>query len=235
MLAIETEFSDRLKKFLGIADLPAIIAFDLESGDLNIDCFEASTLSEIVRRRRKIARCAMKWQAPYVNLTVRGEAQKRFPPELVINLNGKTIMAQTQTVLTLGKSGVLDIPHSKILYDLAAADPDIKVVRFAREGATLLPGAGIIAGANCEKSSGISPDRWAGKNMDCQVDGGMKTWIPDEWQRFCGDLLEHGWLPGYEWRAFLYTGKEVIMHGNVQLGWHDGLVRIVKILDCVPV
>lgn len=226
----------RLKELLGLDDSCTSVHLSWDDQDeilLDIECTNEEAVDRWMNDplQRQLAQRAWAFAAQCVNFRIGGKFIGGFPPELVLRIND-SIMNSTTLLLPGSRDEIFNVRDRSTLEDLVRVNPNLKIVRFDIEGDRLAPGVGILTGANCENSSGLSQNQWVGRNMNVTAPGGVKTWIDEEWKRFCQDLLQYTWLPNYEWRAHLYTGELVQMVGNVQLINFGGLSRCVEILSC---
>ncbi|MBD2019374.1 hypothetical protein H6F43_04145 [Leptolyngbya sp. FACHB-36] len=208
--------------------------------ELVIDCEEKALADRLFALHRKLSRVVQLFDVPYVQIRLRGELRDRFTPDLSLLELGNPIMAPTNTNLVLPTTSVsmtvhndfTFIPDEAMLGLLVSADPNLKVIKW--DDAT--GGIGLAAGVNCAQSSGLSPGEWMHRHMAVEVQPGVKTWIPEEYDRFKSALFEHTAIDHFEYRAHLYDGTLVRMTVNAALGqFRKSLIRLVKVLECTPV
>lgn len=207
--------------------------------ELVIDCERKEVADRLFAIHRNLSRVVQLFDVPYVQIRLRGELRDRFTPDLSLLELGNPIMAPTNTNLVLPAASSMTvhndftfIPDEATLGLLVSADPDLKVVKW--DDAT--GGIGLAAGANCAQSSGLSPGEWMHRQMAVEVQPGVRTWIPEEYDRFKGALFEHTAIDHFEYRAHLYDGTLVRMTVNAALGqFRKSLIRLVKVLDCTPI
>lgn len=224
------ELSLELKKRLGLNE-DVELRVDTENHHLNVKCSDLEQVDRIMSDRQKVSNGAVHFSFPFVNLNVGEEFEDGFSPQ-ISRKGSKPIMTQLQAKTVVnGRKGVLEIPSLRTAQQLTDEDPDLKIIRFAIEGSELKPGIGIAAGMNCDRGSGLSREDWEARDMDAPTPKGDRTWIPEEWKRFCQDLVTHLYLPEYQWKAHLYTGELVCITANVQLAHCHGLARVVKTLN----
>lgn len=214
----------KIKNQLGLSNYPCTVALsgEGESGEveIDIDCDSEKTSDGIYAIASKVSEYALNFQASLVNLRVGGEILDSFPPERLLTLERKRGQVKVQS--HQGLENLLVIPNRKELKNLCVSKPNLRIVQFdVRKGQIPLPGKGVATGGTISQTSGLTTKEWEGRNMDEEVrlpDGKtVRTWYQDDWQKFSGELLKHGKLQDYSWRAQLYTGERCEFTGDILL------------------
>lgn len=209
------------KRYLGLAHEACQISFSADGSnqiEIIIECDSRIVSDRIYARSLAVSEYATHFQAKLVSLLVDGAIVKKFPTHLTLSLNGRSrdLSGNHQGVQKL-----LTLPTRGDLKDLATVNPNLKIVKFdIRPGSKPLPGKGVVAGVRVAESSGLDQNQWQGRDMDEAVTIAgktIRTWYPDDWQRFCGDLLKYGQLSDYSWKAQLYSGERCEFSGDLQL------------------
>jgi len=214
----------RLRQLFALP-LDCQIAQDRIGKPVTIICESRSAFQTLGDRLVALAAAAACVDAPVLSII---DPDRRAPltlkPKQILHYWGAVMPG---LILPRGADGLLVITSKIELQRLVLLSPNTNVIEMATD-------TGLAAGANCHKTSGLTPEEWIGRKMSEDTPKGVPTWIPSEKVKFIDALTQHpDGVTGYEYPAYNYHGDPIHQCVRAQLCrlWDGRIVRIVESLN----